>query len=818
MFHYPMRRIIEQQVKHNDCGITAVQILYNLHKIPVSRSFVEEGIPLTESGSSLTDIKTFLDGQQFQTELTLLDLNTLKFNPDKWCPFLPCLLPVHNRQGQHYVVIKSVRNKKIQVLDPGTGQAYHWTWAELLNKAYTGTANYDLVSSAKLLKQIIKEELAAYKINAEQVGEQDEADVVNKLTYFSYLKENFGFANEEAEKNFLKDILFHQHLHQLPKEFRTLRFGRDKLRISAPVVLTVKATDYAKEAGEKNISPIKAVSGFRRLVQEMKSHHKLWGIYIAAAVFAALAGQLTIFGNQLLIDHVLPNYNLHLLLLFAIGLGLFRLFDLALSMYKNYISIRLSNIFDRYFLTSFVEKLNSYSIRYIHTFSRGDLTERIKDSLKLKTFFIHFFTRILIDGFVALYSICVLFFLNWKIAIIVVVILAAFIAWFKLITPYIRENEQRRFMEKSNLFSSLFENIDGLQVIKSFRLESLFMQRLAPRINSILNIQKKARYVNLVNSAVINFILIAAGIAIVVLLSRTAILYHTISTGQIITFIALSRQVFSAISSVLDESLDLQENEIILNRYFGFHQPEETFLSRKLQHAPIKIFPLEQIEFRNVSFHYISQRPVLNNLNIIIHRGEKIHLEGGNGAGKSTFCKVLSLLYAPDGGDILINGEQKQFYHPESLRKKILLVSNEDLLFNDTLGFNISFGYNSNTRDVLSLAREIGLHDFISEKPEGLDYIVNEGGKNLSTGQRKKILLMRAFLSPAELIVLDETLSGIDKESKEKIECYINDTTDRSFIIISHEPVEGIAFTKRLKMQHGSLEEMHCSVAKKSLA
>ncbi|MDQ3276826.1 MAG: ATP-binding cassette domain-containing protein [Bacteroidota bacterium] len=804
-----MSKRIEQQLKHNDCGITAVKIVYNLHQIPVNRSFIEDNIYLTESGSSLQDIKAFFDQQQFETELNLLDLNTLKFKPEKLQSFLPCILPIRSRQGQHYVVIQHVRRKKMQVLDPATGQTFLWGWSELMNKAYTGTANYDLASSSKLLKQVIREELSAYGIEPERVESQDDADVVNKLTYFSYLQENFGFANNHAERNFLEDLLFNQQLNLLPKQFRTLKYGKDKLRVSAPVVLTVKPTEALTQPIQGGQTAVKPVSGYMRLVREMKSYHKLWGIYIGSAIFAALIGQVTIFSNQILIDNILPGYNLNLLVLFAIGLGIFRLFDLVLSLYKSYIAIHLANIFDSYFLTSFVEKLNTYSIRYIHTFSRGDLTERIKDSLKLKTFFIRFFTRILIDGFVALYSIGILFLLNWKIALIVVAILVLFIIWFKIITPYIRENEQRRFLEKSSLFSSLFENIDGLQVIKSFRMEGVFMQRLAPRIKNILNIQKRVRYVSLVNSAVINFIMILAIITIIVLLSRNAILFHSISMGQIITFIALSRQVFSSISSVLDENLDLQENEIILNRYFGFRQPDDQPRVAKAFHAPIKTFSIEQIEFRNVAFHYIPQQPVFTNLNLTINRGDKIRLEGGNGAGKSTFCKVLSLLYTPDAGDILINGEKHQFYKTSALRKKILLVSNEDMLFNDTLGYNMTFDYNSSTGDVLALAKEIGLYDFIAEKAEGLDYIVNEGGKNLSTGQRKKILLMRALLSHAELLILDETLSGIDKESKEKIEQYLNSVTDRSFIIISHEPMDGIEFTKTVKMQHGNLEQLH---------
>jgi len=801
-----MESKLEQQLKHNDCGISAVKIVYNLFNIYVNKNYIEENIFLNANGSSIHDIKDFFDKQHFKTAFNLLDINTLKFSPDKLKKYLPCILPIKNRQGLHYVVIKDIKKNKLQVLDPAKGLSYRWTFSELMSRAYTATTNYDYVSNGDLLQQIIIDELALYNLDAQTIEDQNKGDVLNKLTYFSYLKENFGFANPDAEKRFLNDLLLNQQLNTLPKQFKTLKLNEAKLRITAPVVLSINKTgDVLLPAAHAAVAE-KPANSYRRLVAEMKPYHKLWGIYITAALVAAFLAQLTIFTNQILIDTILPGYNLNVLVLFAIGLGLFRLFNLVLSLYKSFISIHLANIFDNFFLTSFIEKLNSFPIRYIHTFSRGDLSERVKDSLKLKTFFMNFFTGIIIDAFVAVYSLIILFILNWKITMIVLFILVLFTVWFYLITPYIRENEKRRFMEKSNLYSSLFENIDGLQVIKSFRMEGLFMQRLAPKIKSILAIQRKVRYVNLINSGIINFIIIVAGIMILVFLSQNAIIDKSISVGQIITFMALSFQVFSSVSEVLDQNLDLQENRIILDRYFDFSK-EDNKPNASL-HNKIKSFEMNSVEFKNVAFQFIPQRPVFANLNIIINKGDKIRLEGSNGAGKSTFCKVLSLLYPPDSGDILINNEKYQFYNPSSLRKKILLVSNEDILFNDTLGYNITFNYNSNTAEVLALAKEIGLYEFIAEKVEGLDFIIHEQGKNLSTGQRKKILIMRALLSDAELMILDETLSGIDQESKEKIEDYLNSLTHRSFIIISHEPLNHLKFSKTLKMINGSIEQL----------
>ena len=422
-----MQTKVEQQLKHNDCGIAAVKIIYNLHQINISRSYIEEHIFLTENGSSLNDIKTFFDQEKFETSLNLLDLNSLKFDTEKIEAYLPCVLPVKNNQGLHYVVIQSVHRKKLVVLDPAKGSSDKWTFSQLLNNAHNATADFDFVSNKALIEKVISDELSDYEISPAEIVDQDEGDVLNKLTYFSYIKQNFPFANMDAEKKFLIDLLFNQQINLLPKQFKTLKLKESKLRISAPVVLTIrKGKEAILHKAADTIIPT-PTNAYRRLIAEMKPYHKLWGIYILSAIFAAFVAQLTIFSNQILIDHILPAYNLNLLLLFAIGLGIFRVFDLILSLYKSFISIHLANIFDNFFLTSFIQKLNTFSIRYIHTFSRGDLTERIKDSLVLKTFFIRFFTRIIIDAFVTAYSLLILFIINWKIALIVLAVLIVFL-------------------------------------------------------------------------------------------------------------------------------------------------------------------------------------------------------------------------------------------------------------------------------------------------------------------------------------------------------------------------------------------------------
>ncbi|MBG6061435.1 ABC-type multidrug transport system fused ATPase/permease subunit [Flavobacterium sp. CG_9.1] len=139
------------------------------------------------------------------------------------------------------------------------------------------------------------------------------------------------------------------------------------------------------------------------------------------------------------------------------------------------------------------------------------------------------------------------------------------------------------------------------------------------------------------------------------------------------------------------------------------------------------------------------------------------------------------------------------------MRDKILLVTNEDTLFNDTIQNNIILGKDISVIAILDMAKKINFYDYIASKDDGLDFIINENGKNLSTGQRKKILLLRALFAEAELIILDEVLSGMDLESRNKVETMIDEDQARTYIIISHEPITNINFNKKYKITNGEL-------------
>lgn len=788
----------DPQLKSNDCGISSIKTIFNLYQKNISRKYIEQHVPLEEKGSRIADIKKFLNSNGFIASFKLLDVNYINGNIDYVKELFPFILPIQNKKGLHYVVVNGLKGQKLKIFDPSKGSQYYLSLQEIKKIAHFTENHWSLAETEEKINAICNQELAAYDINIENTTvENGSAELFNKLTYFSYLKDNFGFKDNLAEKDFLEDLLKNQEISSVPRNFKTLKFNNDKIKNTSPLILVVK-----QNPEKENLAlPKEAHTNlYWKLFRQLGNFKKLWYIYIFAALFSASTAQIAVFTNQILIDNILPSYNLNTLVLFAVGLGIYKIFDIITTIYKSFVGIHLGNILDKYFLYSFDQKINNSSLSYIHSYKKGDLMERISDALKLKTFFLKFFTSILVDIFVSVYSLGILFFINKMLTLVVVGVMILFFIWFKFITPYLKQNERLRYMRKADFLSKMMEKVEGIQVIKSFKIEQFHSDKVFGSINDYLKIQLKNGYIDLLNKIVVALIVIVSSVFIMVYLTRSAMLTQLITLGQIVTFIALSSKIFSSLKSILDDNLSLQENEVILKRYLDFDDE-----NKKNSKKGISDFNIENIELQNLNYGYLPNEYILKNINLQIDKNEKIKIEGQNGSGKSTFSKVLTTLYLPDSGTILINERDRKFYNDDRMKDKILLVTTEDILFNDTIQNNIALGQEISISDLIDKAKQINFYDFIASKEEGLDFLINENGKNFSTGQRKKILILRALFSKAEIIILDEVLSGMDNESRNKVETLIDNDKSKTYIIISHEAVNNINFSKKYKIHDGEL-------------
>ena len=788
---------VDQQLRHNDCGISAVKTVCDLLGVPISRRFIEAGVQLESDGSRLDGLKGFFDRQGFEAHCHVLDPNAPGEVEERLRALAPCIAVV--RQGEHerlhYVVVSKAAFGRVHVLDPSRGQSYRWTTAEFVRRAHRSRAAVTDPTFQDQVRAAVLAELASHGIRLEhQPTPRETAELFNKLAYFTYVSVRFGIRDPEA---FLHDLVFEQQLASLPSRFHTLSDSPRGLDLRAPVVLSVRPprAPVAATATVDEPSPI------RRLLGEVVHLRSLWYVFLFAAVLSSVTTHAAVFVNQILVDEVLPQLDVSILVSFVVGLALFRLFDLATYVYTKLVGMHLGLALDRYFLLRFGDTLLASRLAYLHSFTRGDLIERVGDSLRIKAFFTRFLSRILVNTVVSLNALVILFVLDAGIASLVLVVVALLVAIYFVVTPRLRSVENERFTRKAALFSRLVDVIDGLQPIRVFGLEAHFGREVGAQASAYNEVQRRGKMLDLMSTTVVSLISLAFSLVILALCARRMMGDHALSLGQLLTFVALSSKIFSSLSTLLDENLSLQENLVILRRYFDFGQGAAPRAAAADPDDPRVI----SLEAREVRYAYPLGATVLDGVSLSLRVGEKVALVGRNGSGKSTLVRILADIQDPGSGAVLVNGAHRELLDRDRLRRHIVLVSADDALFNDSMRFNITVGKPRSTRQIIDLAQRIGLYDCIVAHPDQLDRVIDEGGRNLSTGQKRMVLVLRALLCDADVLLFDEIFRGIDTTSKAAIIALLNQITDRAMLFISHEPLDDLRLTRTLTLQHGLL-------------
>ena len=274
-------------------------------------------------------------------------------------------------------------------------------------------------------------------------------------------------------------------------------------------------------------------------------------------------------------------------------------------------------------------------------------------------------------------------------------------------------------------------------------------------------------------------------VAILILIGGSLVFRAQLSASEFITFIIIFARILQPAKAISNAYSNIQRGLASGERIF-----ETIDLQPEIRNAPDAI-SLEgfndKIELKNVSFAYEKQ-PVLIEIDITINKGQIIALVGPSGAGKSTLADLIPRFYDVNEGEVLIDGRPVTAYTIESVRKHMGIVTQDSILFNDTVFNNIAFGIPDADAAIVQKAAEIAnAHDFISELPEGYDTVIGTMGSKLSGGQKQRLSIARAILKNPPILILDEATSALDSESEHLVqEALYNLMKDRTSIIIAH--------------------------------
>jgi subfamily B ATP-binding cassette protein MsbA len=331
----------------------------------------------------------------------------------------------------------------------------------------------------------------------------------------------------------------------------------------------------------------------------------------------------------------------------------------------------------------------------------------------------------------------------------------------------------------------LDETISGMRVIKAFNAVGYINRIFSKEVKNYADLDYgfSKRYEL---SSPISEILGAISIAGILFYGGDLVLNKgTLDGSTFIVFIAVFTQILQPTKAIAGAVTHFQRGIASGERVFELVDSKPAIVN-KPDPTILESFEKE-IEFKNVSFSYDSKK-VLDNISFKVEKGKTIALVGPSGGGKSTLANLVPRFYDPDEGEVLIDGVSLKDYDYKSIRHHMGIVTQESILFNDSLLNNIAFGLDEvNEEEVIKSAKIANAHGFIVQEPEGYGRIIGDRGSKLSGGQKQRVTIARALLKNPSILILDEATSALDSESEMLVQDAIyNLMKSRTSVVIAH--------------------------------
>ena len=416
----------------------------------------------------------------------------------------------------------------------------------------------------------------------------------------------------------------------------------------------------------------------------------------------------------------------------------------------------------------------------------GDLISRFtSDAALVRMILLYSMTGLARDSLMVVFLVGVMFYQDWLLALIAFVVFPGAIWPVVAIGRRIRRASSVTQARMADLTIRLDESFPAARLIKSYRMERAERERANQAIEQVRKRSYRAARIAAITRPVMEAL---GGVAIgaVILLGGTRVIGGSVTPGEFSSFLVALLLAYRPLKGLARFNNRLQEGLAALQRVFAVLDIEPDIVD-----APDAV-PLAlagaAIRFDGVRFSYIPGVPAVAGIDLVAPAGATVALVGPSGAGKSTLLNLIPRFYDTEEGTISIDGQDIRGVTLDSLRGAVAVVSQEVMLFDDTVRDNIAFGRAGATADeIVAAAKNAGAHDFIEALPDGYDTPVGELGERLSGGQRQRISIARAMLKDAPILLLDEATSSLDTEAERAVrEALDRLKRGRTTIVIAH--------------------------------
>jgi subfamily B ATP-binding cassette protein MsbA len=360
-------------------------------------------------------------------------------------------------------------------------------------------------------------------------------------------------------------------------------------------------------------------------------------------------------------------------------------------------------------------------------------------------------------------------------------------AWFLLSRQRrkMRKSTSKSLQETGDLSALISQTLRGMRIVRAYRQEDREEARAASAVNRALEFTMRGTRARALSSPSIE-LLTGLGFALAIYFAGTKGVRGDLTLGHFMGFMTAALLIYTPLKSAATLQTQLQEGIAASCRVFGVIDREVHLV--EMPDAKPLVLTQGAIEFRNVSYAYEPENPVLKGVSLTVPLAHTVALVGPSGSGKSTLVNLTLRFFDPDRGKVLIDGQDIKHLTIASLRDSIALVTQDPVLFDDTIRANIAYGSKPiDDNQVIDAAKAAAAHDFIMSLPKGYGTRVGEAGGLLSGGERQRIAIARAIYKDAPILLLDEPTSSLDSEAEAKVQAALEQLMrGRTVLMIAH--------------------------------
>ncbi len=485
------------------------------------------------------------------------------------------------------------------------------------------------------------------------------------------------------------------------------------------------------------------------------------------------------------LDEVLIKGNKEMLILIPLAIIIVTLIKGIATYTHSYQMSKVAHSIIAKLQTQMFEKLMYLNLKFYNDSKSGNLISRlINDTYFLRFAIVKAVTGVIKDVLVIIFLLGNMFYQSWTLT------LFAFFAFPLALWPIRKIGKGIRkitytIQNEIAVFSNvLTESIKGIRQVKAYTKEDFEKKRAFKTIGYIQNYFTKAAFISSRLSPLMEFIGSLA-IALSIYVGGTFVLNETMTTGQFMSFLVSLLLAYQPVKALGNLNISIQEGLAGAERIFNLLDTSKDKMENLKSENIINLDG--DIKLKNISFAY-KETNVLQDINLEIPRGKKVALVGLSGSGKSTIANIILRFFENYKGDICINSKNIREISLTELRNNISLVTQETILFNDSIANNIKYGkLDASENEIEKVAKLSGILEFSNTLEQKLNTVVGESGVKLSGGQRQRIAIARALIKNAPILILDEATSSLDNITEKEIQKTIKELMkNKTILIIAH--------------------------------